>query len=128
VEKEGLVVCDSDVLIELFDRSNKAIQNRLVEFGTDKLSISSITYSEIIFGAFNKQHQKKLIGQLNSFILIEIDESIDFVHRELIKRYSLSHKLSIQDAIVASTALKDNYSLYTLNTKDFRFIEGLRLL
>lgn len=128
MEKAELVVCDSDVIIELFDRSNKSIENRLIELGTDRLSISSITYSEVIFGAKNKQHQKKLIDQLNRFILIEIDSSIDFIHRELVKRYSLSHRLSVQDAIVAATALKDNYSLFSLNKKDFKFIEGLKLI
>jgi tRNA(fMet)-specific endonuclease VapC len=128
MEKEELVVCDSDVLIEVLDRSNNSIENRLIELGTDKLSISSITYSEVVFGAYDKQHQKKLINRLNNFILIEIDSPIDFIHRELIKKYSLSHKLSIQDAIVAATALKDNYSLYTLNKKDFKFIEGLKLI
>jgi predicted nucleic acid-binding protein len=41
--------------------------------------------------------------------------------------YSLSHKLSIPDALIASTALVYNLDLYTLNLKDFRFIEGLNL-
>jgi predicted nucleic acid-binding protein len=117
MEKEELVICDSDVVIELLDRSNKSIKNRLVQLGVEKLAVSSITYSEIIFGAFDKKYQKKLIEQLNKFILIEIDSSIDFIHRELVKRYALSHRLSIQDALVASTALKDNYPLYTLNQK-----------
>jgi predicted nucleic acid-binding protein len=41
--------------------------------------------------------------------------------------YSLSHKLSIPDALIASTALVHKIDLYTLNLKDFRFIEGLNL-
>lgn len=41
--------------------------------------------------------------------------------------YSLSHKLTIPDALIASTALVKNLALYTLNIKDFRFIEGLSL-
>ena len=41
--------------------------------------------------------------------------------------YSLSHKLTIPDALIAATALVNDLELYTLNIKDFRFIENLRL-
>ncbi|MBK7896587.1 MAG: PIN domain-containing protein [Anaerolineaceae bacterium] len=41
--------------------------------------------------------------------------------------YSLSHKLSIPDALIAATALVHNLELFTLNIKDFRFIPGLTL-
>ncbi|MEG4117310.1 PIN domain-containing protein [Microcoleus sp. N9_B4] len=46
---------------------------------------------------------------------------------ELMAQYSLSHKLTIPDAMIAATALTHNISLYTLNLKDFRFIEGLQI-
>ncbi len=128
MEKEGLVICDSDVLIEFLDRANKRIEDRLVDLGRDSLCISSITHSEIIYGSFNKTHQRILIKGLENFALIEIDPIIDAIHRELINRYSLSHGLGIQDAIVAATALKDNHSLFTLNKKDFSFIERIRLI
>jgi hypothetical protein len=42
-------------------------------------------------------------------------------------QYSLSHKLTIPDAMIAATALTHNISLYTLNLKDFRFIQGLQI-
>jgi predicted nucleic acid-binding protein len=41
--------------------------------------------------------------------------------------YSLSHKLSLPDALIAATALVHDLKLYTLNVKDFRFIAGLEL-
>ncbi len=46
---------------------------------------------------------------------------------ELMENYSLSHKLSIPDALIASTALVYKIDLYTLNLKDFYFIENLNL-
>ena len=57
-----------------------------------------------------------------------MEEKSLVVHRELIKKYSLSHKLSIQDALIAATALDFGFKLFTLNKKDFRFIEGLDLM
>ncbi|WP_199301990.1 PIN domain-containing protein [Pseudanabaena cinerea] len=41
--------------------------------------------------------------------------------------YSLSHKLTIPDALIAATALANDLELYTLNIKYFRFIENLKL-
>ena len=38
-----------------------------------------------------------------------------------------SHKLTIPDALIAATALTQNIGLYTLNLKDFRFIQQLNL-
>ena len=39
--------------------------------------------------------------------------------------YSLSHKLTIPDALIAATAIVHDIELYSLNLKDFRFITGL---
>ena len=40
--------------------------------------------------------------------------------------YSLSHKLTIPDALIAATAITQDLELYTLNIKDFRFIKDLK--
>jgi predicted nucleic acid-binding protein len=40
---------------------------------------------------------------------------------------ALSHKLSLPDGFIAATALAFEITLYTLNEKDFRFIDGLKL-
>lgn len=128
MEEKGLIICDSDVIIEFFDRANKSIENRLVEMGRENLCISSVTYSEIIFGSTDKDHLTTLSKGLEKFIVVDIDQRVDTIHRELVKKYSLSHKLGIQDALIAATALNYEIKLFTLNTKDFKFIEGLELL
>ena len=46
---------------------------------------------------------------------------------ELMSRYSLSHKVSIPDMLIAATAISHELELYTLNTKDFKFIPELNL-
>lgn len=128
MEEQELVICDSDVLIEFLDKGNKNVQAKLIALGIENLCICSITYSEIIIGSLNKAHQKLLLRSLNKFGILEINPEIDFIHRGLIERYTLSHKLSIQDSFIAATALHYNYPLYTLNRKDFSFIEGLNLI
>ena len=128
MEEKGLVLCDSDVLIEVLDRNNQKIIRTLDSFGTENLCISSVSFSEILFGSKNKQHQQSLQSKLATFLLIELTPLIDNCHRDLIITYSLSHGLQVQDALIAATALVFDIPLYTLNAKDFKFIKGLRLI
>ena len=128
MEKKRLVICDTNILIEVIDRNNKKIIESLVELGESNLCISSVTYSELLIGAVNARHLSILLTELEKFILIPIDSQIDQLHRKLIEYYALSHKLSIQDALIASTAIHYDSELFSLNRKDFRFIEGLRLI
>jgi len=59
--------------------------------------------------------------------LIQINDAIFQKSLELMEAYTLSHKLSIPDALIAATALIHQLQLYTLNLKDFRYIPGLKL-
>jgi len=42
--------------------------------------------------------------------------------------HSLSHRPYIGDMLIAATALCFNAPLFTLNTKDFKYIKGLKLV
>lgn len=46
----------------------------------------------------------------------------------LMAHYALSHKPSVPDLLIAATALEFGTALWTLNTKDFQFIEGVELV
>ena len=128
MEKEKLVVCDTNVLIEVIDRNNKEMILTLIDLGASNLYISSISYSELILGATNKSHLARLLRELNRFPVLSLTPSIDLQHRKLLMQYSLSHGLTIPDALIAASALDKGYRLLTLNKKDFKFIEGLDLL
>jgi len=47
---------------------------------------------------------------------------------EMIFEYAKSHNLTIPDSLIASTAISENLKLFTLNLKDFRYIDSLNLL
>lgn len=128
MEETELVVCDTDILIEVIDRSNGKLISQLSQLGADRLCISSISYSELIAGAINKSHFLKLSRELNRFNLIPINNEVDRIHRNLILRYALSHRLAIQDALISATCLHYQMPLLTLNKKDFQFIDDLILV
>ncbi|WP_445243762.1 MULTISPECIES: type II toxin-antitoxin system VapC family toxin [unclassified Microcoleus] len=79
------------------------------------------------YGALNKNELNRIQKHLDLFQNIPIDRLISEQFIQLMAQYSLSHKLTIPDAMIAATALTHNLSLYTLNLKDFRFIQGLKI-
>ncbi len=121
-----MVLCDTNILIEFY-KNNPTIVNELRLIGIDRLAISVITQAELYYGAINKAELLKIQKHLNLLPNFPIDHQVSTQFIQLMERYSLSHKLAIPDALIAATALVNNISLYTLNLKDFRFIEGIDL-
>ncbi len=127
MEKKKLVIADTDVLIEFLDRDNKSIKQKLVSIGFNNLFLSEITAAELIYGARDKKHLILLNDFVSQCVVLPIQEDISRLHFKLVHSYSLSHKLKVQDALIAATALYWELELFTLNKKDFKFIEGLQL-
>ena len=121
-----MILCDTNILIEFYRGRADVIQT-LSAVGVSNLAVSVITVGELYFGARNKSELKALRGNLSLLLQIPIDEEISNLHIELLEKHSLSHKLGIPDALIAATAIRHSIPLYTLNTKDFRYISGLNL-
>ena len=121
-----MILCDTNILIEFY-KNNTAIVNELHQIGSQNLAISVITRAELYYGAINKNELKRIQKHLDLLQNIHIDPPITEQFIQLMANYSLSHKLTIPDALIAATALANDLELYTLNIKDFRFIENLKL-
>lgn len=121
-----MILCDTNILVEFY-KNNTQIITQLQKIGLQNLAISAITQGELYFGAINKIELQTIKNSLNLLRIFELDTEISYQYIQLMEKYSLSHKLTIPDALIASTSLVNNLDLYTLNTKDFRFINGLNL-
>lgn len=121
-----MILCDTNILIEFY-KGNPAIVQELRQIGAAQLAISVITQAELYYGALNKAELLRIQKHLNLLHNLPIDPQISNRFTELMVQYSLSHKLAIPDALIAATALVNDLELYTLNIKDFRFIENLKL-
>jgi tRNA(fMet)-specific endonuclease VapC len=120
------IILDTNILIEIL-KSNEEILKKLK--ATDvAYAISSISAMELFFGALNKNELAMLKKFVKSFEILHIDGSVSSVALELVAKYAKSHGLHIADALIAATAQNYKIKLYTLNTKDFRFIDELILL
>ena len=116
-----MILCDTNILIEFY-KNNTAIIQELRQIGSQNLAISVITRAELYYGAINKNELKRIQKHLDLLQNIPIDRSISEQFIQLMANYSLSHKLTIPDAMIAASALVNDLELYTLNIKDFRFI------
>lgn len=121
-----MILCDTNILIEFY-KNNLKVVPELRQIGYSQLAISVITKAELYFGALNKTELRKIKQHLSLITHYPIDAPISNRFLHLMETYSLSHKLSLPDALIAATALEQALELYTLNIKDFRFIPQLML-
>ena len=124
--KKDLILCDTNILIELL-KNNSMIIEKLNSIGEDRISISMVTAGELIFGALNKADLRKINKLIELTNVFQVNEIISSISLDLLNKYTLSHHLSIPDAMIAATAIFYKIPLFTLNTKDFRYIDGVTL-
>ena len=121
-----MILCDTNILIEFY-KGNQNILDVFHAIGPSNLAISVITVGELYYGAKDKRELRKIQKHLALLQQIPLDGEISARFIKLLGDYSLSHKLSIPDALIAASAICQRIPLYTLNTKDFRFIPELEL-
>lgn len=126
MENSKIVLCDTNIIIEFY-KENAPIVSQLKSIGSKNIAVSVVTIGELIYGAFNKKELAQILKDANNLHLFQINEAIGNKFIELMSGFSLSHKLTLPDALIAATALIHDVLLYTLNTKDFRYIPKLKL-
>ena len=107
----------------------------VIDFINGKLEISplknycfnKIVDVEVIIGARNKRDLNTTNKKLSLFNCVDINQEILNLSRDLVEKYALSHGMTMYDAIIAATCLIYDIELWTLNKKDFKYIEDLKL-
>jgi len=96
---------------------------------TPNRAISAVTYMEYVPFCRNKLELaifEKMLKALQ-FTIYDIDASISYQARQMVKQYALSHSVEMGDALIAATAVAHNELLCTSNVKHFTPIVGLKL-
>ncbi len=120
------MIFDTDIFI-WFERGNKKAA-KLIE-STEEKMLSLLTYMELLQGAHSKQQHEVTRGFLQeyNFTILPLNENIGQRAAIYIEEYALSNGLQAGDAIIAATAVENNLTLASGNTKHFRSIKELRL-
>lgn len=121
-----MILCDTNILIEFY-KANPTVIQTLQRMGSANIGVSVITKAELFYGARDKQELAKIERHVALCHCYGLNNAISALFIELMSRYSLSHKVSIPDMLIAATAISHELELYTLNTRDFKFIPELNL-
>jgi len=121
-----MLLCDTNIFIEVF-RRNAVIRDELERIGQSNIVVSDISLGELYYGAINKAELRMICNDLNQIPVLPVNEKISKMAVNIVKQYCLSHKLDIDDALIAATAIHYDIEFFTLNTKDFRFIPEIKL-
>ena len=121
------MLIDTDVLIWLF-RGRESARRALV--GVDKVTLSAVTYMELVQGMRDKAELRLLRRTIHerSWTVLPLDENIG--HRAIVyvENYSLSHGIGLADALIAASAVESGAPLMTANAKRFKPIADLELV
>lgn len=90
-------------------------------------AISVVTVCEVYQGASNRIVLNKIKLTLSNFKVFPLTESISQKLLQLIEEYHLSYGLLIPDALIAATAMENNFTMLTSNLRHFQMIKGLKM-
>ncbi len=115
---------DTDVMIDVSRGS--AVAATFVD-SLEDITISIITAHELIVGARNHRDTVAIDGLIRTFpVHANLRAEISGLAYDLLKRYAKSDVLRTFDALIAATAIAENFTLVSKNQKHFKMISDLR--
>jgi predicted nucleic acid-binding protein len=125
---DQIILLDTNVLIDYFRKSTKqkTILHTLVK-DNRKLAISVITHFEILRG-INEQQEQFWWELLKDIEVISYFPAVNYTALQIQRQLKAKRKsISIQDLLIAATAVHFQFPLATLNLKHFENIEELKI-
>lgn len=122
---------DTDTIIFAL-RGEESVLAKFEENKKIPISISMITYTELVFGAKRFQNEQKnmiLVNHIRDIYPIEqLTEGVMEVFADIkAKLFSSGIRIEDMDLMIAATALYNDLTLVTNNTKHFEKIPNLKL-
>ena len=117
------ILVDTSILIGL-QRGDPKIISRFEKY-LDQVVISRITANEFIYGSKDRREKSVNKKFIESLEIAEVNEDISALSFALIDNYGLKTRLGIADALIAATAIWQNFSLWTENLKHYMLIREL---
>ena len=122
---------DTDIIIFAL-RGDKTVLAKFEENKNIPISISMITYAELVFGAKRSQNERTNMLKLNRIREIYPVEELNIGIMELFadikaNMYSKAMRIEDMDLFIAATAIYNDLTLVTNKTKHFKNIPLLKL-
>jgi tRNA(fMet)-specific endonuclease VapC len=127
-----IYMLDTDICIYIMKRKPLLVLDRLKLLQPGQLSMSAITFAELMNGAKKSQRVEANVSRLNALgEILEIcsfDQQAAIVYGEV--RSSLEKRGEVigpHDLLIAAHALSLGRTLITNNEREFKRVEGLEL-
>lgn len=127
-----MYMLDTNICIYIIKQKPKSVIDKFKKMKNANICISSITYSELLYGAEKSSNIAKNLLALTMFlsniVILSYDEnaSIDYgiIRSKLEKQGKIIGPL---DMLIAAHAKSLNITLVSNNLKEFERVDGLRL-
>ncbi len=123
---------DTNICIYIIKNKPQSVKEKFESYEIGELCISSITVSELMYGAYKSQHIAKNLTALEHFLMpfdiVGYDYSAALAYGKI--RADLEKKGQVignMDMQIAGHALSLDMTVVTNNTKEFERVVGLRL-
>ena len=122
-----LIIVDTDVLIEIFDRKSEKGKHalELLEQSGEDIAITSLSLHEILYGHYKRNKKIRDIEAIHTLEFNNEDAKLSAnIEVEAERKGRMIPQL---DAMIAAIAINRNAKLFTFNTKHFKIIKKLNL-
>jgi predicted nucleic acid-binding protein len=109
-------IVDTTVILHSFRRN--AAARAWVDSQPVRLSVTSITWLEVMEGASSKANQVESKSVLGKFELIYLTTTDQQWAMDQLEQFQFSHHISMNDCLIAAVAHRLELPLYTHNLKD----------
>ncbi len=124
MEAKKIILCDTNIFIGYFHGDENIIKE--FDYLTfDRFAISVVSVAEIYYGMRKKEAAitRELVRR---FSILHLDKEISKLFIQFVLGYK-DMRVGVPDALIAATAVANQVELFTLNKKDFDFMDGLKL-
>jgi len=122
-----MIVVDTDVLIEIFDKKSKSGEAALgiIEDSGEDMATTAVNLHEILYGI---QKRGKPAGEILQLPVLNYTKNDASLSAELeLKAEKRGTPVRKPDAMIAAIAMNNGAKLYTLDMKHFKPLESLGL-
>ena len=125
-----MYMLDTNVIVKAIREKNHPIRNRLLDYYSEGLCISSITYTELLYGVYHSGNPEKNLNALHELLswieILPFDVSAaESAGKIMAVLASKGLLLGDRDMLIAGHALSTKRTMVTHNTREFKRVPRL---
>ncbi len=123
---------DTSICISIIRQKPARLLEKIVQFVPGEIGVSSITVSELMYGAQKSAFPDRNLTALEKFLLpleiVDYNRSAAFVYGKIRAELErVGHPIGAMDLLIGAHALSLDVTLVTNNVREFQRISNLKL-